>query len=297
MRRTWVIVFDRVVRSIAVILSGTIFGACAGVARVTDQPPIPPSAAFYAREGPMGHVPDRGVFRGPYGCDTEYQIYEPEARKTDTMVFLSHGFMSDLSSMRGWAEHWASFGVPVTVMSTCNSTWFSGRHDRNAADIRALAEELHDGAVLYAGFSSGGLAALLAAAADPRTAACLGLDAVDSGDQAASASAMRVPALFVLGEPSSCNAQGNIEAVFPNIDAVRAVRILNATHCHFENPYNESCEKLCGKVEPRAVSETIAETIRAVATAWVLSSTGADSGAWDAVRPLLSDGRLARVLR
>jgi hypothetical protein len=84
--------------------------------------------------------------------------------------------------------------------------------------------------VLYAGFSAGGLAAYLAAGSDPRASAYLGLDAVDSGGLALARNAdFRVPALFLMGEPSSCNAKNN---------------------GHFLDPYDPRTESVCGKVLP-----------------------------------------------
>jgi hypothetical protein len=117
--------------------------------------------------------------------------------------------------MRGWAAHLSSHGVATAVVSLCNSTPFAGRHDRNAVDLRALADLLQpaDGRVLYAGFSAGGLAALLAAADDPRTVAYLGLDAVDSGGLAARSTGLAAPALFLLAEAGACNAEGNMVPV------------------------------------------------------------------------------------
>lgn len=282
----------------AALMMGGFLGGCATVAQVTDLTVLPAAAAEYAAAGSSRYTVIRGDFRGPSGCLTRFETYRPDEPKTSTMVFLSHGFLRDLTSMRGWGKHWASHGVPVTVMSTCNSTWFNGRHDRNAADIRALAGDLHEGAVLYAGFSSGGLAALLAAAADVRAAGYLGLDAVDTDGLAAGrAPAVAFPTLFILGEPSPCNARSNIETAVSAIEGARAVRVRYATHCLFENPYDEECERLCGRVEPPEASAEIGAAIRALAAAWVLRCTGAQPSAWDAVEVLLDDPQFVEPLR
>jgi pimeloyl-ACP methyl ester carboxylesterase len=259
---------------------------------------MPPVSAKFAERGERSYSVSPGEFRGPHGCLTTYEVYEPSQIATKTMVFVSHGFMADLSSTRGWAEHWASFGVPVTIMTTCNSTWWNGRHQRNADDIRALAESLHDGSVIYAGHSSGGLAALLATAADPKAVAYLGLDAVDTGGLGVSAAPdVGVPACFIFGEPSSCNARGNFGNVYPLVAESRALKIVNATHCHFENPVRDVCGRICGTVEPIEASDRIAATVRAAATAWILSHTVAEIAGYSEVEMELAARGLAVVVQ
>jgi dienelactone hydrolase len=156
-------------------------------------------------------------------------------------------------------------------MSLKNSTWFNGRHERNAVDLQLLSQRLHQGPVLYAGYSAGGLAAFLAAAHDKRATAYLGLDAVDSGGLAVDTrDRLAVPSLFLLAEVSSCNARNNIQEAVPDRPGVRTVRVPHATHCHFENPTDTACESLCGRVEPPEAEERIVAGLRSLATAWVL---------------------------
>jgi len=258
----------------------TLFGqliACATVAPIPpDQSlePLSDLARTFGREGTAAVSVESGQRSGEYGCTLLYEVYRPARTETRAMVILAHGFMRDLTSMRGWAAHWASYGVPVTVMSMCNSRWFNGHHDRNASDLVALARALHSGPLLYAGFSAGGLAAYLAAAQDPRTLAYLGLDSVDSGKLALSAAeGFSVPGLFLLGEPSACNADSNILETIVATPNCTALRIRHATHCHFENPYDPRCERICGRVQSEEASEVLAETIRILATAWILAQT------------------------
>jgi len=211
-----------------------------------------------------------------YGCTIAFEVYRPAEVRTDVFVVLGHGFGSNLSWMRGWAERWASFGVPTAVLSFCNSTPFDGRHDRNAEDMAALARTLHEGPVMYAGFSAGGLAAYLASARDPRASAYLGLDAVDNRDQALAArERLRVPALFLAGEPGACNAKNNMLPAVPSREGVRALRVRNAQHGHFQDPYDPRVEGICGKVVPQEAADRIIADIRSLATAWVLSASGA----------------------
>ena len=272
---------------LAVPAATLLLAACATVTTVPEaqRPPrLSGREAALAAPGPRHYTVVAGRIEGEYGRPVEYERYLPSAEgeseaRTELMVFLAHGFMRDLASMRGWAAHWASHGVPVTVMSLRNSTWFSGRHERNAADLRLLARTLHSGPVLYAGYSAGGLAAFLAAAAEGGSGgpavAYLGLDTADSGGLAAAAkSGFAVPALFLLAEPSSCNARNNILEAIPERPDVRVERIRFATHCHFENPTDGACEALCGKVEPEEIEEVIVARIRSLATAWVLEQAG-----------------------
>ena len=236
-----------------------------------------------ARPGEVPYAVETGTRRGEFALPVLYEVYRPAQPRSAALVLLAHGFLRDLSSMRGWAALWASHGVTVTVASLPNSTWFNGRHERNAADLRALSRALHEGPVLYAGFSAGGLAALLAASQDPSAVSYLGLDPVDSGGLAGQAArAFTRPALILLGEPSSCNARNNIlEALAPGASRpeMSLLRVRHATHCAFENPTDPRCDRICDSVQPAEAAAKILETIRCLATAWVLSSTGADPAA------------------
>jgi hypothetical protein len=107
----------------------------------------------------------------------------------------------------------------------------------------------------------------------------LGLDAVDSGGLAAAKRAsLSVPALFLLAEPSACNARGNILEAVPKRAGVRVQRVPHATHCHFENPTDADCEAICGKVTPPEAADIVVARIRSLATAWVLEQAGIKPG-------------------
>jgi len=246
-----------------------------------DGIPVPTlSEAQLAGRGPVPFTVEPGVRSGVYARRIEFEVYRPAEVRTGALVVLGHGFLSDLAAMRGWAGRWASFGVPTAVLTFGNSTAFAGRHDRNAEDMVALAHALTKGPVVYAGFSAGGLSAYLAAASDARAMAFLGLDAVDSGGLALAAEPMFVvPALFLMGEPTSCNAKNNMVPAIPGRDGVTALRVRDALHCYFQDPWNDACEAVCGEVVPIEAAERIADTIRALATAWLLEKTGARPGA------------------
>jgi pimeloyl-ACP methyl ester carboxylesterase len=259
-----------------------VFVGC-GTTRQVDLAGMPQPTALERELAGRGLVPftvEPGERLGEYGRTIAFEVYRPAEVRTGAFVVLGHGFSSNLSAMRGWAERWASFGVPTAVLTFRNSTPFAGRHDRNAEDMVALAHALHEGPVVYAGFSAGGLSAYLAAASDPRAVAFLGLDAVDSGGLALSAKpGFTVPALFLVGESTSCNAENNMLPAIPVRDGVAVLRVRDALHCYFQDPWNGACEAVCGKVVPAEAAERIAETIRMLATAWLLDRTGARPGA------------------
>ena len=260
----------------AILLCAAVLAVagCAGVVRVPAERraalPLPEDALALTRPGPGAFTVQPGEFRGVTGCRVLYEVYSPAEPRTDVLVVLAHGFFRDLTRMRGWASLWASHGVRTAVLSFCASTPFAGKHDKNAADMRRLAAELTGGPVLYAGFSAGGLAALIAATGDPRAAGCLGLDAVDSGGLASGRGRIDGPALFILSEPSDCNARNNIVPSIPGRPGIGVLRVRYARHSHFEDPYDPGFESICGSVRPAEVSEDIIMSVRAVATAWLL---------------------------
>ena len=91
-----------------------------------------------------GPPPEPGCLDSVHGCRLVYERYIPAAgSQRGVEVLLAHGFRRDLETMRGWARHWRSLGIATTVMTLCNSTWFNGRHARNADDLQALATEFH----------------------------------------------------------------------------------------------------------------------------------------------------------
>jgi len=267
-----------VARGLPLVAVWALLWSCAPATVNVVAPPLalPPFDAALARPGPHATALVPGQLRSVFGCRVDFELHRPVGGADGATVVMAHGFLRSLASMRGWAEHLASHGVATAVVSFCNSTPFAGRHDRNAVDLRAVADAVRPagGAVLYAGFSAGGLAALLAAGDDPDAVALLALDAVDSGGLAVLATGLTVPALFLAAEPSSCNAQGNMLPLAAGLSAARIVPVPNATHCHFEDPYAVACERLCGRVEPPEAAEAIRDAIRALATEWVLEQAG-----------------------
>jgi pimeloyl-ACP methyl ester carboxylesterase len=214
--------------------------------------------------------PLSGTIASEFGCKLDYEYYEAGQNDAAVTVILAHGFMRDLSSMRGWAQHWVSQDIATVIVSFCNSNLFNGHHQRNAADLIALRSHLKLEPVIYAGFSAGGLAAYLAALQDEETIAYLGLDAVDSGQLAIKQSKpLSVPALFLLANPSACNANNNMLDTVDRHEYALS-KFEGATHCHFESPYDKRCGWVCGR---STTEETVAiqADIMSQATHWVLS--------------------------
>ncbi len=108
-----------------------------------------------------------------------------------------------------------------------------------------------------------GLAAYLAAGQDDAAVGYLGLDSVDAGGLGANADPADIPALFLLAEPSLCNARGNFRAIIDNLHQSRTVVLTGASHCHLELPYDQRCSWVCGRSSDE---ETRALQARAIAT-------------------------------
>ena len=212
-------------------------------------------------------APKIGVFNSEYGCEFDYEYYQPQDKTVTATVVLAHGFKRNLKSQRGWAQQLLANDIATVVVSFCNATLLNGHHARNADDLIALRQHLEIRNPIYAGFSAGGLAAYLAALEDRDTIGYLGFDSVDSGDLAMDTSApLAVPALFLMAPPSACNARNNFFPIIERYD-YDVHTLTQATHCHFESPYDKRCGWICGKskADPGDVQRDIIER----ATAWI----------------------------
>lgn len=245
--------------------------------------PLPPAVTGLLDDGPWRVDVIEGSIQSEYGCTVVFERYLPRAASSTSrgasarpLVVLAHGFMRDLTRMRGWAMHWASHGVETIVPSFCNTRLFRGNHDRNADDMVALAqrEAEPNRPIIYAGYSAGGLSALLASVADERTIAYLGFDPVNSGGTAGEIGVLPAPALYLYGEPDRCNAENNMRLVMPSSPRRVALRARYATHCSFEDPTDNRCTRLCGEIVPEDMEREVRNSIRAVADAWVFEHAG-----------------------
>lgn len=203
-------------------------------------------------------------------CSLAYTLFTPDGGDAVTpLVVLGHGFARNQQRMAGLAEHIASFGLRVVTPQYCHLSLSDADHVANGRDAVALSLALAgDAPVAHAGYSAGGLAAILAATEDAATVAVLGLDYVDADDLGvAAAVALTTPTLGLLGEPSMCNTDNNGAPVF-DLDGRWAARVVGATHCDFEDPTDALCTAFCGE-ETGALP-----TVRAVAAAFLAWQLG-----------------------
>ncbi len=214
------------------------------------------------------------------GCAMGYTITSPTDAPRAPTVILAHGFQGNRASMADWAAHYASWGLVVVTPDLCHSTILDPDHAQNGVDLVALADHLGLASPIYAGYSAGGLAAVLAAAQDPEALALVGLDMVDSGGLGAGvAASIAVPAHDVTAEPAMCNSTANGVPVFAEIPDATTMRVVEADHCDFQSPPDAFCG-LCSAPNPTFTDEDIAASIRGLTTAALLWRSGVDeSGA------------------
>ncbi len=190
----------------------------------------------------------RGRIASSTGCVLDYSTFvptEPLGATTD-WVLLAHGFLRGQARMQDLAARMAGEGLRVATLDFCNQKPWAGRHVQNSRDMLALARHLGAERVVYAGFSAGGLAALLAAREDRDTVGVLTLDLVDAGDLGLGAArALDKPLFAIAGEPANCNADGNGAAVYVAAAGARVQRVRGASHCDFESPTDRLCELVC----------------------------------------------------
>ena len=163
-------------------------------------------------------------------------------------------------------------------MKFCNSKLWAGNHDRNGADMVAVARRLHAGNNIYTGFSAGGLAAMAAAELDKNTLAFFGLDMVDNqGLGKEIAPNLTLPFYGLIAASSVCNAQNNGMSSYALAPHAFVIEVEDSSHCHFEFPIDGKCSIVCGKGEEQFSTEVIQQTILGLTTAFLLWQTGIDA--------------------
>jgi hypothetical protein len=175
------------------------------------------------------------------------------------------------------AEHLASWGLPVVTVNFCNSKLWAGNHKLNGAEMVTVSKQLDHSQVIYVGFSAGGLAAILAANLDENTLAYFGLDMVDHKDAGNKIAAqMSIPLYGLIAAASACNAYNNGIEVYEKSAHSTVIKVVDASHCHFEFPVDSKCSFFCGKGEKQLSRETIQKTILGLTTAYLLWQSGID---------------------
>ena len=221
---------------------------------------------------PSGVTVTAGRHPSATGCPLDYRIYRSAGAPDDgDWVILAHGFLRGQQRLRDLAARLAKDGVQVATLDFCNQKPWAGRPVQNARDMQALARHLGAQRVVYAGFSAGGLAALLAARADPQALGVVTLDLVDTqGLGLRAARGLEKPLLALAGEPTNCNAQANGEAVYAIADRAHVQRIPGAGHCDFESPTDTFCKLVCtdpdgpGRSHRRQILADAARAVRAL---------------------------------
>jgi hypothetical protein len=228
---------------------------------------------------PNGVGVETGRLMSSTGCALDYRTYRPAGGGTGDWVILAHGFLRSQERMRDLASAMAADGMQVATLDFCNQKPWAGRHVQNSRDMVALARHLGATQVVYAGFSAGGLAAVLAGQSDPRSLGILTLDLVETeGLGVGAARGLNKPLLALAGEPTNCNALANGRAVFRATDWARVQRIDGAGHCDFEAPTDGLCELVCA--DPDGAENSQRERIIASASAAARSLLDGDMLAW-----------------
>ena len=195
--------------------------------------------------------------RGPI----QYSLHSPENPAQQHLI-LAHGFLRNPGTMHHLAAHFSKNGIETACIQLKRSTPLNGNHAENARDMVALRESLGWKTVTYAGFSAGGLSALLAAAEDPACTKLLLLDPVDQGTLGQDAAPkIHIPTLAILGKPGPGNANRNANPMLEKISNHRIHEIPEATHCDFEASPSALCHRLTGSkpdpIRTAAAHETI----------------------------------------
>lgn len=184
-----------------------------------------------------------------------YTLHTPE-KPAKQRVILAHGFLRNADTMEHLAKSLAADGIETACISLKRSTPLNGNHAENARDMIALREALGWKNVAYAGFSAGGLSALLATSQDPACVKLVLLDPVDHkslGFEAASQAS--VPTLAMLGKPGPGNANRNAAAMLAAIPHCRIIEVPDASHCDFEAKPSALCHFFTGS-KPDATRTT-----------------------------------------
>lgn len=253
----------------AAALLTAALGACQRPARL-DQP------ARAAVSSSVGF--ETGTVRSATGCSLEYRLYRPSVPAAEGIVVLAHGFLRSQERMEGMARALAAAGLTTATVDFCNMHPWDGGHYQNGLDLTAVAGALGARQVLYAGFSAGGLAALVAGERDADAVGVLALDLVDAGGLGLrTARALEKPLVGLMGEPTACNARANGLPVFAASPLGDVRTVPGAGHCDFETPTDWLCRLVCEQPQPAgdALREQIVAATVDAAVALLRSPPGA----------------------
>jgi predicted alpha/beta-hydrolase family hydrolase len=243
-------------------------------------------------------------------CTTDTVTNKPQGAPESPHVILVHGFSRNQGQMTNIAEHWASWGIPVSTITLCNNWILSNDPDQDATDMATFSDHLGGGPVIYAGHSAGGVRSVLAGSIDIDTVAVLGLDLVDysddffGGDYVGEqvAANMNIPIFGLHGESTECNSSDSGLGVYSAANYSTVLRVSEADHCDFESPTDALCTTFCQSGNNSFNDEEISKTILSLTTGFLLWQTGIDplgEELWVVGEPayenLLSTGAITRL--
>lgn len=228
------------------------------------------------------------------GCDAAVDRYTPDRPvATDLTVVLTHGFSRSNDQMVELADLLASHGFPVVAPNLCHASFSDTDHPQNGRDLAAIGDKTGSVRVIYAGFSAGGLASVLAAAQDGQAVGVVGLDPVDADGLGAAAVGQLAakPLWAIFGTPGGCNSEGNGLDWAPDD---QRLRVTQAEHCDFEGPTDGWCTGFCAERNPDFSDNDIRGTIRGLTIAAIVAEAGvAPIDAWWRPGGVFYDERLA----
>ena len=232
----------------------------------------------FAATGPYPVTSTSDTYNPSGWCYVPYTVFTPTGAPSAPTVILLHGFARTSSVMADLGAHIASWGLTVATPGLCHSTPLDSDPPADAAELQDFKALIGATDVLWAGHSAGGLRSVLSANLDPQTIAVLGLDLTDGDDLAIDAApSLTVPLGGLIGEPGMCNSDGNGAAVYAAAPTATAVRVTEADHCDFEDPTDWMCTMLCEEDNSLFTSDEVRETIRGMATAYLVWQAGVDS--------------------
>lgn len=211
------------------------------------------------------------------GDTTMADVYQPEATEPYAVVVLAHGFSRSRSTLAVLGLELAGAGFAVVVPDLPHFA----DHAANARFLQALAGvieqrsnfELNLGAqrIIFAGFSAGGGASLVAAAFHGDALGWIGLDPVEHVKTAATvAPRLSAPAFVIRAPASACNAESNFAAALALLPELVQDQVeLSASHCDFEAPTDALCTLVCGTVSAerqRAIRAAVVAAAKMIAT-------------------------------
>jgi pimeloyl-ACP methyl ester carboxylesterase len=213
------------------------------------------------------HAAELAAFRSD-GRTFQADVHRPAGVPRGTVV-LAHGSLRDRHSMSRLARELAEGGALVIVPDLPYL-------DDASANAAALANIVIDtragrfGAVpartVLIGFSSGGLATLLATVRAPGVSGWIGLDPVDrAGEGLHAAARVSPPSLMLRAAPDRCNAYANSYSWGSFLPRLRRDTLVQgATHCDFEDAGDVVCAAVCGPTDPQRQAAIRAEVAAAV---------------------------------